>query len=261
MTIKATYKEGKFWPQTQLKLPDESVVDISIYKDNDSAGTERFIKKIAFFNSFGFTATTVGTTFIDARITTVLWPPRSYHLGYWIAVAFPIVFLATYFGLKWISSWRAKAIFPSLILFLFGALSLRNFLPEFPHMGICVWVLAYALISFVTCWTYFSPFETSWLFKSNIDAEFKKERIKELITFWRTISVSLAFGYMALFVPWAAIQWNLVEKIVSDRAEIALLGNYSISMQFLVSAYIILGLICEGFGKANKAADLLLEIN
>ena len=163
------------------------------------AGSETgFSIRIAVFNSLGFMYSAASVTFLDARFTShVFYPPRTYPLGYWICLSGPVIFAFTYLCLSNCKTTYGKILSPALILVAAGALSLWNFRPEVPHLGITLATMILALTSIVSSWIRFEPIAADYLQKPDIPWELKIKKLKESITLWRTLAVGLTFGYIA----------------------------------------------------------------
>lgn len=198
-----------------------------------------FTLKIAMCNAIGFFVTSAGVTFVDARLSSgIVHGALYYPLGYWICLVAPIVFVVTLISVRRSHSWKARAVWPSLCLLLIGAPFLLNFRPGFPHMGFCLGILLCCLVSFITSWIYYLPFEVDWIADSDIDRLLKLERIKEIVTLWRTLALSVTFGYLALLIPWQNFIWSTSRQVVTKPYEMAFLSSaHSVALSGFSSLY------------------------
>lgn len=222
---------------------------------------DRFILKIALLNALGFCLVVGATTFIDARLTShVVFGARNYPLGFLICLGGPFIFLLSCIAaFKNTSNWF-KIVFPTMILSVAGLASLPNFLPEFPHAGITAWLLGFCLLGLGSSWIHYFRIPCNWISDPRIGINLKIERVKEHVKLWRTVAISLAFGYLALLVPWSNIIWAIAPKIATKDEEIAMLSNLGFAEVVFVSIYVLVGPVWEAFRKAHDAADLFLEL-
>lgn len=223
---------------------------------------QKFARRIAFLNSFGYCVTAAGVTFVDAKLSShPIYGARFYPLGYWICLAAPVIFILTILLANCSQSRKEKVLYPNLCLLFVGVISLFNFLPEIPHIGFLTGILIYFFISCFASWIHL-PFNVDyWIDDQKIDHLFKMERIKELTTLWRTLVISLTLGYGALLIPWATLSWtssklfldnNPDEIFINSNAWVAAIMGFSFSFLF--------GPVYEAFHKATSAADLLLRL-
>jgi hypothetical protein len=85
-------------------------------------------------------------------------------------------------------------------------------------------------------------------------------RIKESVDLWRTISISITLGYVALLIPWANFIWDFAWKTVKAPKEVFLVGNFPAMELSLFSLYFLTAIIYEGFRKATVTADFMLQL-
>lgn len=221
-----------------------------------------FRLKIALFNSIGYFVTVAGVTFVDARLVHhPVYGPREYPLGYWICLGAPVVFLLSFLGVKHFRPWKSKAVWPTLCLLLVGEISLYNFRPELPHLGFSESILFYCFISFVASCIHYMPLDIEWINDSRIDPLLKLERLKELITFWRTLALSITFGWVALLVPWTSFALSSSKEFFTTSAEVFINTNAWTVAVFGFSIFVLFGPVYESFRKATFAADQLLRLN
>ena len=220
--------------------------------------------RLALFAALGFLLTTVGTTIVDEGQTSHVNPAfrlRHYPIRPWVwFVCAAGICLVTWLAVGLLRSWRAKFVSPSLVLVLAGICTLPAFRPEMPHGGIVFWLFFYALTSLFGSWIHFAPFDDSWLLSPAIARDMKIERLKEHITLWRTVAVSLTFGYLALLIPWLNLTWNVSSHIVTKEDEIFKLSQFATAEIFLLSLFVLSCVIAEAFTRAKGAGDLLLKI-
>jgi hypothetical protein len=220
-----------------------------------------FIIKTSLLNSVVFCFITAGVTYIDARLTShVAYGARNYYFGYWICLLGPVIFFSTLIFGKLIKSWKVKVVGFPLILIIVSLFSQINFRPEIPHGMISLTMLVISFICLVTSFIHYTPFNESFIYKQGIDYQLKIERIKELVTLWRTIAISIIVSYLALLIPWGNLIWSQNDHIVLEMSEKFLLSQFGISAIIIISFYILFGLIYESFLKASLAADLILKI-
>lgn len=80
------------------------------------------------------------------------------------------------------------------------------------------------------------------------------------MTLWRTVAISITFGYIAFLVPWTNLIWTTAPRITPKPDEIFLLGQFGIAQLIFISVYFLVGPVWESFKKAHIAAELLLHI-
>lgn len=226
-----------------------------------TASENRFALRIAVFNSVGFIYSTGSVTYLDARLTShVFYSARTYPLGYWVCLLGPVIFILTYLCFKKSKTIYGKILYPALILIAAMLLSLPNFLPEFPHLGITSAAGLLAMTSIVASWIRFEPIAADYIKKPEIPWELKVERLKENITLWRTLAVGLTIGYIALIYPAFSFFGKGAAQMLTKRDEVFLVTS-SWQLSFLLfSVYVLFGVIHEAIRKAELAGDLLLTI-
>jgi hypothetical protein len=201
-----------------------------------------FTLKIAMCNAIGFFVISAGVTLVDARLSShVAYGARYYPLRFWICLAAPIVFVVSLISVRRSHSWKARAVWPSLCLLLIGSPCLLNFRPAFPHTGFCLGILLCCLVSFITSWIYYLPFEVDWIDDRRIDRLLKLERIKEIVTLWRTLALSVTFGYLALLIPWQNLIWSTSHQVVTKPDEMTFLSSAN---SVALSAFSLFVLFC-----------------
>ena len=115
-------------------------------------------------------------------------------------------------------------------------------------------------ISAQSCWIRYSRSKPRYLNDPTIDAYLRFERIKQSAELWRTISISLTFGYIALLFPWMNLLWDFARRLVTIPKEINLVGAFP-SMELTVfSIFFFFSIIGEGFRRSTITADYMLEI-
>src|SRR5205823_5567795 len=105
-----------------------------------------------------------------------------------------------------------------------------------------------------------SPFRSDWLSDKDFSQIVKIERVKHYADLWRTVAVSATLGYLAIVIQWNSFLWNIPSAFVADNSEKLILSNFGSAGLAALSMYVLFGIVYESFNKANKAADLLLEI-
>ena len=221
-----------------------------------------FAIKIALFSALGFAYITAGVTYVDARLTThLVYGARYYPAGYCVAVIGGIViFGGTLLVILKFKSWKLKVALPATLFVLTNALALPFFRPEFPHMGMSSWTLQLSIVCFLSCAIHFSPLGAEQLTALNVSTQIKLERVKEHANLWRTISISLTVGYIAVIIPWSNFIWSQPIHIVTDEREAFLLIHSASIALAILSLYMLLGVVYEAFLKAHRAADLMFCI-
>jgi hypothetical protein len=221
-----------------------------------------FTLKIAFFNSMGYFVTAAGVTFVDAKlVSSPFFGARHYPLGYWICLGAPIVFLLSILFVRRFKSWKRKALWPTLCLLLISAISLPNFRPGFPHMGFFGGTFFYCAISLIASWIHYAPLDIEWIADSRIDRSLKLERLKELITFWRTLTLSIVFGWMALMIPWTSFFWSSSKAFLETPAEVVINSNAWTVAMCGFSIFVLFGPVYESFRKTTCAVDQILQLD
>lgn len=227
---------------------------------------KRFAATIASLNAGGFFVSVAGITYVDARLTThVVYGARDYPYGYYCALSGGIIILVTtYFVITYFSflknmPWWCKALLPSGIVLLIAFFSLPVFKPEIPHMGFVEWTLQIAFMSCLLCFIRLLPFSTNSLTDHRIARSNRTERAKEYANLWRTITVSLFFGFIALLVPWSNLIWGVPKTFVRSDADIFLVVKHG-TLNILLISFYALFVFGESYNKANQAADLILLI-
>jgi hypothetical protein len=221
-----------------------------------------FAIKIALFSSLGFSYITAGVTYVDARLTThLVYGARYYSAGYWVAVIGGVViFAGTVLVILKTESWKLKAALPATLFVIVNALALPFFRPEFPHMGMSSWTLQLSIVCFLSCAIHFLPLDDRRLAARNVSTQVKLERVKEHANLWRTISISLTVGYIAVIIPWSNFIWSQPLHIVKDEKEAFLLIHSASIALAILSLYMLLGVVYEAFLKAHRTADLMFCI-
>jgi hypothetical protein len=229
-------------------------------------GDDRFVARVATWNSIAFCFVATGVTYVDARLTShIVYGSREYLFGYWICILGPVIGLTTWHVTRRMHSWTKKAATPAALLMLAGFISLPVFASpfphgEFPHGMIAAALLEIGLVSLLTCIVHFIPLRHEWLASTVLGRDVKIERIKELSQFWRTLAFSMAFGYMALIVPWVKDVVDSAAVLAPKTDEAFLLSRFSVAVLTVVSVYVVGGLVMEALLKAHQAADLLLSL-
>lgn len=225
--------------------------------------TDAFFRwKIAMFNTVGFLVHAGLTTYVDARLPNrVIYGARHYPLGYWVCLLAVPVFFAGLWGLKSKTLW-ARILVPISGIVCATAIALWNFRPEFPHLNVGFWMGLYALVSLISCWIRFSDERAAFLSADDISPTAKIERIKEMVTVWRTIALSLAIGYIAGAFQWVKMDYDLARQLIAGKTGDPL---YEFQVQRLIatnnvqlmlfSAYVVAGVLYESFRKSKKTAD------
>lgn len=220
---------------------------------------KKFLAKVSFFNALGATLAVGVPTYVDPKLKTHAYHPgQTYPLGLWVLLVGPIVLVLTYLCMtqftkrKWHSSWLPLAIV--------DACALWNFRAEFPHINVVIWTACYCLASFVASRIRFARVEFKFADDAHIHINARIERIKESISQWRTISVSMTTGYLALTIPWIAFLWISCASVVTDKKELFTL-QMSQGIELLAfSTYVCVGPIIEAFSKYLFVSDGLLAI-
>ncbi len=219
-----------------------------------------FALKISIMNSLGFAATMASTTFVDSRVSSGIDGPRTYPFGYWpCSLAIPI-FAATYLWLAKRRPLASAVSVPPLVLLIAGMICLPAYIPGFPNGNITFWIFLYSLVSGASCWFRYSLSPPWYLHNPQIPEYLQLERIKESVNLWRTISISVTLGYIALLIPWTNFIWDFAWKTVKVPREAILVGNYPAMELATFSLYFLIAIIYEGFRRSTVTADFMLQI-
>lgn len=222
-----------------------------------------FTAKIVLSNSLGLAFLLAATTYIDARLFShVKYGARIYRWGYLVAVMAGVaVFIATWFSFAKASSPKLKAGLSVGILWAVAIVSMSYFRPEFPHGAIVSWTFYLSLASLLSCVIHYWKFRTGWLSSKRLSDAVKIDRVKHYADLWRTISISVTVGYLAILIPWITFLWNIPPTWVTNPTEQNILRQFGCSLVAGLSMYVLFGIVYEAFAKANEAADLLLSIS
>ena len=173
---------------------------------------KQFEFKIGFFNSLGFALAVGVPTFFDPLLKShVRFGAREYFLGPWVLLISPLVFIVTYWCI--VKSSKHKYFFSWFPLAVSGIAVLWNFRPELPHANVTLWIIYYCVASFFASWIRYTPMDFNFVCDGSIHINARIERIKESISQWRTILISIATGFLALIVPWIAFVWLSSETV------------------------------------------------
>jgi hypothetical protein len=225
-------------------------------------GVTPFEFRVAFFNALGACMAAGFSTYVDARLTTdIMWgKARHYPLGYWVMLVGPAIFLTTLPWFRKIASWKAKIWLPSIWAMFIGFLLLFNFFPTFPHVNVGGWIVMFAIASIVASWIHYAPVRFDYAGDHTISETARIERVKETVSLWRTVSITITAGYIALLVPWFAYLMTSTSKVVADPGEALLLMLMAGTEVSVFSIWVGLGTILESWRKAMSAADGLLQV-
>jgi hypothetical protein len=213
-----------------------------------------FLLKVSLLNSIGYFLVTMTDTYLDANFRSQVHP-----IGYYIGFIAPVLFLLTIISINLSFSWMLKAAWPSLCLIAVGCISLLNFRPILSQGAVLGGLASCCLVSFTSSWIYYVPFKFDWIDDSSINSSLKLERIKEIVTIWRTLAISLAFGFLAILFPWIKFVMDLNLSFKND--ELLQRTVIGVAGVILTSIYIVFGVLYEAFRKASMAADLLLLLD
>lgn len=228
---------------------------------NIMRGIGNFELRVAFFNAVGLSMATGVPTYLDARIkTNIVWPPRSYPLGFWILLLAPLLFLGSVLFFRYVRSWSARTWVPSALLVAVGLASLRNFYPEFPHLNVIAWVTFFAVASIGASWIHYLPTRDDFLESPELLMNLKIERVKEMVALWRTFAVTLTASYVGLLIPWYGYYMSSTSKLLSDPGEALLLKLTLCGEVAIFSFWMFLGPIFEAWSKTSVVSNLLLRI-
>jgi hypothetical protein len=219
-----------------------------------------FALKISIMNSLGFAATIFSTTFVDARLSSSFYGPRIYPLGYWPSLLAIPIFAGTYFWLTKPRPLTSTVSVPALVLLIAGIVCLPAYLPEFPHGNIATWITFYSLVTAASCWIHYSHSVPGYLNDQKIPAYLRFERIKQSADLWRTFSIYITVGYIALLIPWANFIWDFARRLVTVPREVNLVGSFPAMELTVFSLYFLFAIVYEGFRRSTITADLMLEI-
>ncbi|MBN2018791.1 MAG: hypothetical protein JW749_01040 [Sedimentisphaerales bacterium] len=220
-----------------------------------------FSAKIAGFSAGGITLTVGTMTFIDARLPGHIWfGDRQYPMGYWILLIGPVIFFGMYM-LSMIPRTVGRKTTLSLSFFAaICAVSLFNFLPEFPHGNLGLWSLLFFIGDSISFWIHHLPLKSNYINESAILEQARIEMVKETLVFWRTLSLSLAVAFLAILIPWCVFIWDFPANVTTEPKEQLLLA-YSAAIQMaFFSLYFIFCPLLEGIRKYQAAADMLLRM-
>jgi len=218
--------------------------------------------KIAAFNALGYCIATGVATYIDPKLTSHrMYGARPlYPLGFWILLVGPVVFGTNYWVLSRTSSIKQKTFLPAVLLLVITALSLPNFRPEWFHMGVVGWTFLFALTSVACSWIHYLPLTRTNLSKLEAKSDAKIAWVKETISLWRTVFISLTGAYLALLIPWFNYFLQSIPQLIPDENEARLLRCLLGGQLSIFSLFVFSGPLFEAMQKAREATDLLLEI-
>jgi len=181
-------------------------------------------------------------------------------LGYWVALFSLLVFLL----MLWLM--RRYARRPT-ILFLIAWVPVAvyagvawNFRPNIPNMVVLGWLVLYSVASMLTLWVRTSPLKADYVHRIDLSEAVKVERVKHAVDLWKALGMGIALGYMGSLVAWAFAPWALGVMAEKQPQDFELLTTWHGVWIIVFSLYVLCGLLRECSQKAERAADLLLEI-
>jgi len=224
----------------------------------------RFAAKVALFSALGYAYTVVMPTYVDARLhnhVVAQYRSRVYPWGYWVLLGVPVVLLATWWIIRAAKStwWRYGA--PVIPLVGAGLVVVWNFRPEFPHPAIVGSLTLYSLLGLLTCWIRWSADDMRAISNLRIPFEARLERVRESISFWTTVGMSVGIAYLAILIPWMQFLSNEVAaNVTTDPAEQLLLGSCGVHGVWFYSLCVFWGPIWEASRRRMAAAHHLLSL-
>jgi hypothetical protein len=220
-----------------------------------------FAVRLAGFTAVGMSLAVGVPTFVDSRMTSNrIFGAREYPMGYWILLIGPLVFVGMYYLLIASSSVKKRIVKPIAYLLIVGCLSLLNFFPEFPNGNVILWLLLYFIGDVLCLWTHYTPIKSDYIDLVDILDIAKIEMIKESINFWRTSTLMVGVGYLAILVPWSNLIWTWPAKFLTNPKEEAL-GIMVCETQLLFFSFFFLFCpVLEGIRKWQEATELFRKI-
>jgi hypothetical protein len=218
---------------------------------------------IASFNGVLFAIGLALITHTDALLTThYVYGARVYRFGYPVAVVGGMIaFVGSYSVLTARIPWKTKALLPSFVVLAVGGASLPFFRPEFPHAGLVQWAAVVAAISLLSCVIELSPLAPAeWLSSPAVPLEARIERVAQYARSWQAIALCSLLLTAVVMMLWTQFIWSVPNQVVAKASERFFLGEFGAYTVMLACSYVLVGVILPAFRKADRAADILLEI-
>lgn len=216
----------------------------------------KFALRIALCNSLAYLEAVLIPSYIDPLLAShVIYGARTYHWGWYTAILAPLVFMATFKGLRRAQSRGGRCLWSCLPLLAAEAVAVPFFRPEFPHGGIVTWPTMAALSSLIATWLRYSNIRLDYLANPEVPLAAKIEGIKSVLSAWQAVAIATCAGFFATLVPWAvAIQSNnkLMVTTVEDQVR---LNSVTIITMGTVAAIFLIGPIREVIAKVLLVAD------
>ena len=227
----------------------------------DQADDSAYALRIALCNAFAYLEAVLIPCYVDPKLTThVIYGARHYEWGYYTAFLSPLVFAATFIGIKRARSRGARCKWACLPLLLAEVAALPFFTPEFPHGGIVTWPTVVALSSLVATWLRYASVRLEYLSSRDVPLQAKIEGVKSMLSAWQAVAIATCAGFLATLVPWAvAIQVNnkVMVQSVPDQVR---LNSVTIITMGTVAVIFLLGPIREVVAKVLLASEQFAEI-
>lgn len=239
---------------------DQEQIDISKLRKNESEHS--FALRLALVNFIGFCAITCVPTYFDPLLNIHnTYPVRHYPLGYWIITFGFLISIINYFSVRYISSWKLRSFLPGLSLFVIGCLCLFYFMLGF-HLGVFIWISLYSSNSILASVLRYMPIHISMrdLCNSSIAKISRVERIKEGVAFWRTFSISIIFGFLAVLLFYVKGMWDKAPNFIGTSSnQTSLITARTIEL-FVFTFCIIAGSITESLKRMTSISELFWKI-
>jgi hypothetical protein len=224
-----------------------------------------FSIRIALMVTIAFSIKCALYNWADPQLITytfhgIQYGQREYPMGHWVHIITVPLFLGNYLLLTRPRGMANKCILPaSFTLLVALLLSILNFRPPCPHLGLLYFVSYICIGSIITTWIHFVDQDlTGILNKTNSDST-RIEYLKEQGQLWRLIVVSGAFGFFWMLPNWWKDQEEIVKRIVSKKSEIDIVLEVFSVHFWIFLIFAILGPIYEGVNKIRKITDLILN--
>jgi hypothetical protein len=205
--------------------------------------TNWFAIRIVICNAIGYCISVGIPTFLDPQIHHPIYGLREYPLGGWILLGALIVCISTYIIILYELDLRLKSVLVGLSLIIITWMTLPNFRPEWPHLGVLLTPISFAVLTSISVFIHFYEIDFEFINDPLVIKEAKIEGLKLEYETWFRLFLGILAGFFLIGGSFYSLLPKYVEIFTSLKSEQFIYQGFT-AVSFVSILIIFLSTLC-----------------
>ncbi len=228
-----------------------------------NTGSDRaFAFRMAAFAAAYFVLECVTSTWADGKYTSLVpYHDRHYRAGYWVCLGGIPLFAVVFAVLARLGREPSKAILAAIgVVIVYGGIVLASFHPPFPNIGVFLGAPSVGALVLIAALVRSVDAPTAKLGDSSIPLNVRIEWLKESLTFWRTITITGTFAFLAGAMTFAQFMSGVFARSFKSEEQQSLAEGLQGLKIWYFGVFFFFGPLCEAFRRINDLRERILDL-